>query len=32
MDEYRAMQKLMIKVQNEAAVIRRLQDVELPKL
>lgn len=32
MDEYRAMQKLMIKVQDEAAVIRRLQDVELPKL
>lgn len=32
MDEYRVMQKLMIKVQDEAAVIRRLQDVELPKL
>ena len=26
------MQKLMIKVQDEAAAIRRLQDVELPKL
>ena len=32
MDEYRVMQKLMIKVQDEAAAIRRLQDVELPKL
>ena len=32
MDEYRVMQKLMIKVQDEAATIRRLQDVELPKL
>lgn len=32
MDEYRAMQKLMIKVQDEAAAIRRLQDVELPNL
>lgn len=32
MDEYRVMQKLMIKVQDEATAIRRLQDVELPKL
>ena len=32
MDEYRVMQKLMIKVQDEAAAIRRQQDVELPKL
>ena len=32
MDEYRTMQKLMGKVQDEAAAIRRLQDVELPKL
>lgn len=32
MDEYRVMQKLMIKMQDKAAVIRRLQDVELPKL
>ena len=32
MDEYRVMQKLMIKVQDKAATIRRLQDVELPKL
>ena len=32
MDEYRVMQKLMLKVQDEAAAIRRLQDVELPKL
>lgn len=32
MDKYRVMQKLMIKVQDEAAAIRRLQDVELPKL
>lgn len=32
MDEYRVMQKLMLKVQDEAAEIRRLQDVALPKL
>ena len=32
MDEYRVMQKLMLKLQDEAAAIRRLQDVELPKL
>ena len=30
MDEYRVMQKLMLKVQDEAAAIRRLQDGRNP--
>lgn len=32
MAEYRTMQKLMIKVQDEARLIKRLKDVEKPKL
>ena len=32
MAEYRKMQKLMVKVQDEARTIRYMENVELPKL